>query len=219
MPSPVRKPKKKTNIHLKIKNRTTMIRLLSIFLLIATSFTVNAQKIKNLKGQAEAINETAQTVTANPEKLILGYQKGFNVDFNITYGLQTMYKTSYLIQVHEIKPNTTKGYYFSPSGRQGKYYSCAQLENACDNLILSSANIVAIWSYQGKEYRTGSIQLMSQKGNYLNYSTNISNPNSTAIPHDAVKSGEAKVVRIEFVSWNFKNEYDIQEILRTKYFK
>ena len=60
---------------------------------------------------------------------------------------------------------------------------------------------------------------MSQKGNYLNCSTDISNPNSTVIPHDAVKSGEAKVVRIDFVSKSFKNEYEIQEILRVKYFK
>jgi len=77
---------------------------------------------------------------------------------------------------------------------------------------------VAVWSYQGKEYKTGSIQLSTRNGSFLNCSTDISNPNSSAISHDAVKTGEAKVVRIEFVSWSFKQQYDITEILRTKYF-
>lgn len=196
-----------------------MKKLLTICLLIEIAFTTNAQKIKNYKGQPEATNEISQTINANPENLNPSYQYAFNVDFDVTYGLQSMYKTSYLIQVHAINPNTSKGYFFSPSTKKGKYYSCAQLGNQCENLILSSANIVAVWSYQGKEYKTGSIQLSSQNGSFLNCSTDISNPNSTTIPHDAVKSGEAKVVRIKFVDWHFKNESNITEILRKKYFK
>lgn len=196
-----------------------MKKLITICLLIATTFITNAQKLKNYKGQPEATNEVTQTITANPELLSPGWQKGFNVDFTVTYGLQSMYKTSYVIQIHEIKPNTSKGFYYHPSGQKCKYYNCATIGNLCDNLQLQSANIVAVWSYQGKEYKTGSIQLSPRNGSFLNCSTDISNPNSTAIPHDAVKSGEAKVIRIEFVSWNFKQQYDITEILRTKYFK
>jgi hypothetical protein len=196
-----------------------MIKLLTICLLMATIYTANAQKIKNSKGESEATNEISQTINANPENLNSGYQYAFNVDFDVTIGLQMMYKTSYLIQIHAIKPNTSKGYYFSPSREKGKYYSCTQLDNLCDNLILSSVNIVAIWSYQGLEYKTGSIQLSSQNGSFLNCSTSISNPNTTAIPHDAVISGEAKVVRIEFVYWHFKNESNITEKIRTTFFK
>ncbi len=203
-----------------MKIKTTIMKIgITICLLISTAFTANAQKIKNYKGQSEAINEVTQTITANPENLSPGWQKGFNVDFTVTYGLQSMYKTSYVIQIHEIKPNTSKGFYYHPSGQKCKYYNCSSLGDLCNDLQLQSANIVAVWSYNGTEYRTGSIQLSPRNGSFLNCSTDITNPNSTAIPYNAVKSGEAKVVRIEFVSWGFKKQYDITETIRTTYFK
>ncbi|CAN1548353.1 hypothetical protein MCEGE10_02061 [Flavobacteriaceae bacterium] len=194
-----------------------MKKLIAICLLIATGFTVKAQIIKDNKGRALATNEVTLTVTANPEKKELGWQTGFNVDFNITIGQDIFQKTFYYIQVNAIKPITSKGYFYSPSGRQSKYFPCSQLGNSCNNLQLSSANILAVWSYQGKEYKTGSLQLNTQNQNFINYYTSITKPGGVEMPIDAIKSGAAKVVRIEFVSWDFKNEYEITEILRKKF--
>jgi hypothetical protein len=195
-----------------------MKKLITICLIMATMFTVNAQTIKDLKGRAEAINEESLIITANPENKQPSYQEGFMVDFKITIGLQKMYLTSYLIQVNEIKPRVDKGYFYKTTyTKPGKYYNCSELGDLCNQLELSSATIIAIWEYNGKEYKTGAIQLSSQNLNFLNYSTSITKPGGIDMPYEAIKSGEAKVIKIEFVSWHFKNEETISNLLRKKY--
>lgn len=174
---------------------------------------VNAQSLKN---NIVLATEVSMNITADPEKRKSGYEKGFMIDFKVSFGLNKVSPTTYLIQVDEIKPRAAKGFFYKISfNKPGQYYSCSELAGACNNIVLDDAWIAAIWEYQGKQYKTGAIQLNTQKGNFLNYTTGIYGPG--AIPVQAIKSGEAKVIGVEFVSWTVKNEQAIIDLLQNKY--
>lgn len=83
---------------------------------------VNAQSIKN---NIVLATEVSMNITADPEKRQSGYEKGFMIDFKVSFGLNKVSPTTYLIQVDEIKPRAAKGFFYKISfNKPGQYYSC-----------------------------------------------------------------------------------------------
>ena len=176
--------------------------LFSATLLISVA---QAQSIKDTRGNAIAINEVTTTLTANPELREPGWQYGFKMDMNVTIGLSEQFKTSYLLQVNDIKPYAQKGYYRQLGyNKPGKYYTCAQLNVPCDNVEVIDIWVRPTWVYNGKEVVGGAVQLSTQKGNFINYHTNISAPGG--VPSADVKSGAAKLVKVDIIKWSVRNE-------------
>lgn len=195
-----------------------MKKLLSICALTIFTITINSQTIKDYAGKVITKNEVTQNIIADPEQMNPSFQHSFKVEFNVTYGLQLSIQTFFLIQINAIKPLIENGYFYKPAyAKPGKYYSCTELGTMCDGLEINGVTIVAVWIYKGQEFKTGAIQLSSRNGNFIGCTTEITKPGGIDMPYDAIKSGEAKIGRIEFITWDFKNEQAILNLLDSRY--
>lgn len=195
----------------------TRLIVISIFFSLFNHFC-HAQSIINEQGKQRALNEEVIDVLANPEESLSTISKwGFRIHFNFTIGLSNDYKTYYLIKINKYDFDTKKGFYWKSSPKDiGRYYPCSSLSNLCNDLVLKSLTIRAIWTYKQKEYETGSILIASIRGDFLKSITTITLPGGTDIPYEAVKSGEAKVTKIKVMSWDTGKEDQILTLLRNK---
>lgn len=192
----------------------------SLHFFVATFFAssmAHAQLIKDSFGKPRAINETTMKVVADASKREPGWRYGFNVDFQFVVGQEMHNKTSYLTQLEKIVIHKEKGFFNQYySEKAGKFYTCDKLSNLCETTELNGITINATWEYEGKEYKTGAIQMhnMRDDKSYLRKPVSISPPGGGVIPWEAVKSGAAKVVKIEVTSWSFTTTDAIMDIIQ-----
>lgn len=173
------------------------------------------QNIRNSFGKSVTQGDELIKVIADPIKLNPERAWGFQVDFEFTLGRSIDRSWQYYIQIEKIDLRKDLGFYhkYYPEAK-GTFFSCAQLNNHCDDMTITKVAFNAIWEYNGKEFRTGAIDFSSNKDkSYLKSNVEINRPGGDVIPLEAAKSGAAKIVKIEVVAWNVSNEQNIINIV------
>ncbi len=180
----------------------------------------SAQVIKDSFGKPYTTDEKTIKVIADPAKRKPGFRSGFYVEFDFRYGMEINQKESFMTQIEKIVIRKELGYFNQYySEKAGTYYPCSKLENLCENIELIGINIEATWEYNGQQYKTGAITMVNRINDksYLRKPIGINRPGGSVIPIDAVKSGAAKVINIEVVSWSVNNTYPIMRIVNKLY--
>ena len=182
-----------------------------------TTQAANGQLIKNSFGENAAINEKTQALKAEVVKREAGWRYGFDVDFEFSFGLEAKRRTSFVAQIEKITIHKEKGWFHQGyNDKAGKYYPCSKLNNLCETSELIGINIWGVWEFNGKEFKTGSLYFSNRRDDksYLRKPIDITAPGGSGITPDDVKSGAAKLVRIEIASWSFSNTDPIMNIVR-----
>ncbi len=193
-------------------------KIIPVFLLLIISLCAYTQPIKSSNGKIVLANaETTTSISSNPADTILPYNWGFNAEANITLGKSIMSGNFYYLRLNSFNLITDKGYYYKQKYDKkypGKYYPCSMLGNYCNTASPSQINVVTIWEYQGRIYKSGTY-LTSYNGIYVGVNTDLQFPrNNGEIPSDALKSGSIKLKEVKLGYVPVKDTDAIISIIR-----